>query len=60
MSTWGREDIASDPDGVRGLPSRHGRVCFNRLDLQGFVAEIRAAGSQPVVLPLGGELGVSV
>lgn len=30
------------------------------VDLPGFVAEIRAAGSQPVVLPLGGELGVSV
>ena len=33
--TEGREDIGSGPGVVRGLPSRHGRVYFNRVALAG-------------------------
>ena len=33
--TRGREDIASGSGRVRGLPSRHGRVYFNRVSLPG-------------------------
>ncbi len=33
--TQGREDIASGPGIVRGLPSKHGRVYFNRVSLAG-------------------------
>lgn len=33
--TLGREDLPSGPGLVRGLPSRHGRVYFNRVSLPG-------------------------
>jgi L-ascorbate metabolism protein UlaG (beta-lactamase superfamily) len=35
VETEGREDIASGAVTVRGLPSRHGRVYFNRVTLPG-------------------------
>lgn len=35
VQTTGKEDIASGPGHVRGLPSRHGRVFLNRVGLPG-------------------------
>ncbi|RME23321.1 MAG: MBL fold metallo-hydrolase [Deltaproteobacteria bacterium] len=42
--TTGQEDIPSGPGFVRGLPSRHGRVYFNRVTLPG---DITAPPSWP-------------
>ncbi len=39
VATEGREDIATGPGLVRGLPSRHGRVYFNRVTLPGNIPE---------------------
>jgi len=39
VATEGREDIATGPGLVRGLPSRHGRVYFNRVTLPGNISE---------------------
>ncbi|TNE89543.1 MAG: MBL fold metallo-hydrolase [Deltaproteobacteria bacterium] len=35
VQTTGKEDIASGPGSVRGLPSRHGRVFFDRVGMPG-------------------------
>ncbi len=37
VSTTGREDLASGPLTVRGLPSRHGKVYFGRVTLPGTI-----------------------
>jgi len=39
VETRGREDIASGPALVRGLPSVHGRVYFNKVSLPGDIPE---------------------
>lgn len=39
VETRGREDIACGPATVRGLPSLHGRVYFNRIPLPGDIPE---------------------
>lgn len=38
VETRGDEDIVSGPATVRGLPSKHGRVYFNRVTLPGVIA----------------------
>ena len=37
VETLGREDIASGPGMLRGLPSRHGRVYFGRIPMPGTI-----------------------
>lgn len=39
VQTRGREDIASGPATLRGLPSRHGKVYFGRVTLPGDITE---------------------